>query len=126
MLRLSIAALVFAYAVSTSAANNFITGATVNKLRAYQKGYNGTCVFGISVNVNTEGPNPLVDCAENFLVTPDCAGEKRSKSDGQLMFETAQIAFVTGKTIDLLVTNDADLVGAQGLCGVKSVYISAN
>ena len=113
------------FSTIATAANNYIEGATVNKLRAYQKGFKGSCVFGISVNVNTQGPNPLVDCAENFLVTPDCAGETRDKSDGQRMYETAQIAFVTGKTIDLLVTNDAASVGAQGLCGVKSVYISA-
>ena len=116
---------VFVGAQFAVAANNYLTGANVNKLRSYQKDQFGGCVFGLSINVNTGGGNPGgITCEKDFLVTADCSGRVRAKADGQRMWETAQIAFVTGKTIDIIVSDDQDLVSADGYCIAKQVYIA--
>lgn len=105
--------------------NNYLTGVTVNKLRTYQNSQFGGCVFGLSLNVNTEGGNPGgITCEKDRLVTADCAGRVRSKSDGLAMWEIAQIAFVTGKKIDINVTDDASLVSGDGYCVARSVFLS--
>lgn len=111
--------------LSVVAANNYLTGAAVNKLRSYQKDQFGGCVFGLSINVNTEGGNPGgITCEKDYLVTADCSGRVRAKADGQRMWETAQIAFVTGKTVDIIVSDDEDLVSGDGYCIAKQVYIA--
>ena len=70
---------------------------TVNRT-LLQEGAWGLCMANIVPGPETVLPS----CAEGW-VTFSCSGDFNSKSAGNLKFQSAQLAFITGKELDIAV-----------------------
>lgn len=93
-----------------------IKGATVTKLLQDSANYGG-CMARLSINLVNEGLN----CPNDPMVTFDCLGTLGgAKSLGTTMFSSAQLAFVSGSTVDVFV-NDSKKI--NGFCYAKRIDI---
>ena len=71
----------------------------------------GWCMARLSSNLQDEG----FDCPADPLVTFDCEGLFGNKAAGTTLFSSAQLAFVTGGLINVVVD---DSVKIDGFCSV--------
>ena len=94
------AALTLLVALATSAtALEARFSAEVRRTLTAEDGIYGGCMARLSVSPHSEG----LDCRTQPWVTFDCAGEYHSKSAAMRMFDTAQVAQLTGRTVEVIV-----------------------
>ncbi|MEM8942099.1 MAG: hypothetical protein AAGC91_08075 [Pseudomonadota bacterium] len=110
--------------ITADAARAFLTGAKVIEVRSFGAGNFGSCVAQIDQNVNADGDRSL-SCGNQFLVSFGCDGEStNSRSEAQLMYNTAQLALVTGNVVDVLV-NDGERYNGT-LCVAEAILVKSN
>ena len=78
----------------------------------------GGCMVALSVSPSDEG----LDCPETAWVTFSCSGEHASKSSALRMYDSAQLAFVTGRTVKVWVD---DSKKHNGYCFVSRIDVNA-
>ena len=78
----------------------------------------GGCMVQLSVSPSEEG----LDCPESKWVTFSCTGTYTSKSTALRMYDSAQLAFVTGKTVRVWVD---DTKKHNGHCFVDRIDVQA-
>ena len=95
------------------AVRSYITGASITQVRVYGDGRFGECTAVLNVNVNNDGDQSLT-CGKASQVSFDCLGDRgTSRSTAQNAFNIAQLAYVTGKVIDLYVDDTDQLSGSM-------------
>lgn len=100
-----IALLALLTAVSVNAAQTYQTGRVISLLA--DKSDFGSCMARLSVNLGDYG----VDCTS--WVTFDCEATSGTvtKSAANMMYQTAQLAFVTGKVVKVLAVDTGQING---------------
>lgn len=84
----------------------------------------GTCAAWVAPGPQDNSYRSLPDC-NNRWVSFDCAGDFASKSYGNTAFNTAQLAFVTGRQVQIEVTDGQRLdVGSTQYCKVLQVQVA--
>ena len=78
----------------------------------------GGCMVALSVSPSEEG----LDCPETKWVTFSCTGTHTSKSNALRMYDSAQLAFVTGRTVRVWVD---DTKKHNGHCFVDRIDVEA-
>ncbi len=78
----------------------------------------GGCMVALSVSPADEG----LDCPATAWVTFSCSGEHASKSNALRMYDSAQLAFVTGRTVKVWVD---DSKKHNGYCFVYRIDVNA-
>ena len=77
--------------------------------------YYGTCMVKVA-----PGPEAILpSCASNW-VTFSCSGDFNSKSTGNLKFQSAQLAFLTGKKVAFYID---DSKKHNGYCFIQRLYV---
>lgn len=118
MKRLSVIVLLCATLLAPSvswAKTGFVLNTTI--IGTLQDAVNyGFCMARIGKSLQAEG----FDCPADPLVTFDCQGNFASKAVGTTNFSGAQLAFVTGKTIHVLVDDTKKI---NGFCYVSRIDI---
>ena len=78
----------------------------------------GGCMVALSVSPSEEG----LDCPTSKWVTFSCTGNHTSKSNALRMYDSAQLAFVTGRTVRVWVD---DTKKHNGHCFVDRIDVQA-
>ena len=78
----------------------------------------GGCMVALSVSPSDHG----VDCPATAWVTFSCSGEYASKSNALRMYDSAQLAFVTGRTVKVWVD---DTKKHNGYCFASRIDVNA-
>ena len=78
----------------------------------------GGCMVALSVSPSESG----LDCPANKWVTFSCTGTHTSKSNALRMYDSAQLAFVTGRTVEVWVD---DTKKHNGYCFVDRIDVQA-
>ena len=78
----------------------------------------GGCMVILSVSPSEEG----LDCPETGWVTFSCTGTHTSKSNALRMYDSAQLAFVTGRTVRVWVD---DTKKHNGYCFASRIDVVA-
>ena len=117
---LAVLALSCLIVAEVSATRSYMSGLTITQLRSYGDGNFSACVIGLDASINTSGSNTL-SCVKEYLVSLDCSGQHYSKTDAAAMYSTAQLAYVTGKTISIFV-DDTKTVNEE-VCTSSLVFI---
>ncbi len=78
----------------------------------------GGCMVALSVSPSDEG----LDCPDAKWVTFSCTGTHTSKSNALRMYDSAQLAFVTGRTVRVWVD---DTKKHNGHCFVDRIDVQA-
>ncbi len=73
--------------------------ATISRTMVTTDDLYGGCM--VALNVSPSDYN--LDCPSGNWVTLDCAGELTSKSQGMRLMDSAQLAFVTGRSVRVTV-----------------------
>ncbi|MCY3818984.1 MAG: hypothetical protein OXH52_06410 [Gammaproteobacteria bacterium] len=79
----------------------------------------GGCMVALSVSPSEEG----LDCPMSKWVTFSCAGTHTSKSNALRMYDSAQLAFVTGRKVRVWVD---DAKKHNGHCFVSRIDVMAD
>ena len=79
----------------------------------------GGCMVALSVSPSEEG----LDCPTSKWVTFSCTGTHTSKSNALRMYDSAQLAFVTGRTVRVWVD---DTKKHNGHCFVNRIDVVAD
>ena len=79
----------------------------------------GGCMVALSVSPSEEG----LDCPTSKWVTFSCTGTHTSKSNALRMYDSAQLAFVTGRTVRVWVD---DTKKENGHCFVNRIDVEAD
>lgn len=97
-----------------------VTGIAVNNEKN-GTGPNDIWYGGCYVVMSTSSPG-TIDCPSNNLnwISVDCIGEYNQKSQSASMLSQLQLAYVTGKSVNLVVE---DGVKHDGLCVVQRVVV---
>ncbi len=78
----------------------------------------GGCMVALSESPSDNG----LDCPTTAWVTFSCSGEHASKSNALRMYDSAQLAFVTGRTVKVWVD---DSKKHNGYCFVSRIDVNA-
>ena len=79
----------------------------------------GGCMVALSVSPSEEG----LDCPTSKWVTFSCTGTHTSKSNALRMYDSAQLAFVTGRTVRVWVD---DTKTHNGHCFANRIDVEAD
>lgn len=93
----------------------FFDGVTVLKLKTYARDF-GLCTITTSVNLNTDGSQNLA-CGNTVNLSFGCEGITNpetgevilTKTAGNINWQAVQLAYVTGKKINVYVWDDVQL-----------------
>lgn len=100
-----VAAAVACACSSVLAATSYVSNAQVKNIRTYVDGRFGGCSAQLTVNIEDAGSKSL-SCPKTELITLDCDGNTTPKSVAANAWNNIQLAFVTGRLIDVSVTDD--------------------
>ena len=103
----------------TASATTLQFNATVKRTLAAEETSFGGCMVFLSVSPATEGLN--CNPGGNW-VTFDCAGDYLGKASALRMFDSAQLAFMTGRTVRVWVD---DTRKHNGWCLVERIDVFA-
>ncbi len=115
--RVALVSLLIISAQSALGASAFYT-ATINKLVTDTQ--TGLCAAWLIPGPFDEG---LAECSDRW-VSFDCKGDFGAKSYGQASYSMAQLALVSGRTVDISVTDTRQIVaGSTTYCLARQVQV---
>ena len=94
-------------------AQAWLTGAVTRNL--VDNAYFGGCMVAVNPS-----PRTILPGCEDGWVSFSCSGDFNSKSEGNLKFQNAQLAMVTGKQVALLVD---DSKKHNGYCWARRIDV---
>ena len=114
---------------SAHAVETYVSGATVLNIRNYTDNRFGGCVMQLDKDVLVSGTQTLTECNHADVVSLDCKGEFLSSKLSNQLFNSAQLAFVAGKKINVTVDDakyHVDQGGNKTTCVATGIIVLDN